>query len=77
MEYYNNLDVTPFLETLEKMKAFYTKLGIDIFKDAVSLSGVWMQYILRGTLRGHNPPKLYAPTGKAYEMLKGRWGRWS
>ena len=37
LEYYNNLDVTPFLETLEKMKAFYTKLGIDIFKDAVSL----------------------------------------
>ena len=35
LEYYNNLDVTPFLETLEKMKGFYTKLGIDIFKDAV------------------------------------------
>ena len=71
LEYYNNLDVTPFLETLEKMKAFYTKLGIDIFKDAVSLPGVSMQYILRGTLRGRNPPELYAPTGEAYEMLKG------
>ena len=32
LEYYNNLHVTSFLETLEKMKAFYTKLGIDIFK---------------------------------------------
>ena len=71
LEYYNNLDVTPFLETLEKMKALYTKLGIDIFKHAVSLPGVSMQYILRDTLRGRNPPELYAPTGEAYEMLKG------
>ena len=73
LEYYNNLDVTPspFLETLEKMKAFYTKLGIDIFKDAVSLPGVSMQYILRGTLRGRDPPQLYVPSSEAYEMLKG------
>ena len=71
LEYYNNLDVTAFLETLEKIKAFYTKLGIDIFKDAVSLPVVSMQYILRGTLRGRDPPELYAPTGEAYEMLKG------
>ena len=70
LECYNNLDVTPFLETLKKMKAFYTKLGIDIFKDAVSLPGVSMQYILRGTLRGRDPPKLYAPGPEAYEMLK-------
>ena len=52
------------------MKAFYTKLGIDIFKDAVSLPGVSMQYILRGTLRGRNPPELYTPGSEAYEMLK-------
>ena len=32
------------------MKAFYTNLGINIFKDADSLPGVSMQYILRGTL---------------------------
>ena len=70
LEYYNNLDVTPFLETLEKMKAFYTKLGIDIFKDAVSLPGVSMQYTLRGTLRRRNPPELFAPGSEAYEMLK-------
>ena len=70
LEYYNNLDVTPFLETLEKMKSFYTKFGIDIFKDAVSLPGVSMQYILRGTLRGRDPPQLYAPSGEAFEMLK-------
>ena len=70
LEYYNNLDVNPFLETLEKMKAFYTKIGVDIFKDAVSLPGVSMQYILRRNLRGCNTPELYAPGPEAYEMLK-------
>ena len=70
LKYYNNLDVAPFLEALEKMKAFYTELEIDIFKDAVSLPGVSMQYILRGTLSGRDPPQLYAPGPEAYEMLK-------
>ena len=71
LKYYNNLDVTPFLETLEKMKAFYTNLGIDLLSDAFLLPGVSMQYILRRTLRGRDPPQLYAPSGEAYEMLKG------
>ena len=70
LKYNNNLDVTAFLETFEKMKSFYTELGIDIFKDAVLLPGVSMQYILRGTLRRRNPPELYAPGSEAYEMLK-------
>ena len=71
LEYYNNLDVSPFLEALVKMRDFYTALGIDIFKDAVSLPGVSMQYILRGTLSGSNAPVLYAPGPEAYAMLKG------
>ena len=53
------------------MRAFYTGLGVDIFKDAVSLPGVSMQYILQGTLRGRNAPELYAPGSEAYAMLKG------
>ena len=71
LEYYNNLDVSPFLEALVKMRDFYTDLGVDIFKDAVSLPGVSMQYILRGTLSRCNAPELYAPNLEAYTMLKG------
>ena len=52
------------------MKAFYTNIGVDIFKDAVSLPGVSQQYVLRRTLRKRNPPELYAPGKEAYEMLK-------
>ena len=73
LKYYNNLDVAPFLEALQKMKAFYTNLGVDIFKDAVSLPGVSKQYILRKTLKGrkgYKPPELYAPNKEAYDMLK-------
>ena len=55
------------------MKEFYTNLGIDLFKDAVSLPGVSEKYILRKTLQprhGYNPPKLFAPNKEAYAMLK-------
>jgi len=37
--YYNDLDVVPGLEALEKMRAFYVEKGIDILKDAVNLPG--------------------------------------
>ena len=71
LKYYNNLDVGPFLEALEKMRGFYTDLGIDIFKDAVSLPGVSLQYLLRGTLGKFDVQELYAPEREAFGMLKG------
>ena len=52
------------------MKAFYTNIDVDIFKDAVSLPGVSMQYVLRRTLRKRHAPELYAPGPEAYAMLK-------
>ena len=68
LRYYNNLDVAPGLEALEKMKSFYTERGIDILKDAVSLPGVSQHYVLRGAIeRGAD---LYCPGREAYGMLK-------
>ena len=32
LEYYNNLDVKPFVEAVEKMQVFYKDIGIDFFK---------------------------------------------
>ena len=46
LRYYSNLDVAPNLETLEKMKAYYTEKGIDILKDAARLLGVCLHYLL-------------------------------
>jgi len=68
LRYCNNLDVGPFLEALETMRGFYA--NPDIFKDVVSLPGVSLKYLLRGTLGERNAPELYAPEREAYDMLK-------
>ena len=68
VRYYNNRDVTPGLEALEKMRNFYTEKGIDIMKDAVSIPGVSLHYLLRGAIERN--AELYAPSKEAYEMLK-------
>ena len=70
LRYYNNLDMGPFLVALEIMRGFYANLGIDIFKDAVSLPGVSLKHLLRGTLRKRNAPELYAPEREAHDLLK-------
>ncbi|KAL9963464.1 hypothetical protein ACROYT_G026975 [Oculina patagonica] len=63
LRYYNNLDVSPGLEALEKMKAFYTEKRIDILKDAVSIPGVSLHYLLRGSVeRG---AELFSPCEEA------------
>ena len=68
LHYYNYLDVAPGLETLEKMRNFYTEKGINILKDTVSIPGVSLHYLLRGVVeRG---TELYSPGEEAYEMLK-------
>ena len=68
VRYYNNLDVAPGLEALEKMRNFYTEKGIDIMKDAVSIPGVSLHYLLKGAIERN--AELYAPSKEAYEMLK-------
>ena len=45
LRYYNDLDVVPGLEALQKMRVFYAEKGIDILKDAVSLPGVSLDYL--------------------------------
>ena len=56
LHYYNDLDVLP---GVEKMRAFYTENGVSILKDAVSIPGVSLHYLLRGSIeRG---AELYSP----------------
>ena len=42
--WYNNLDVTPFIEALHKMKTFWQGYGIDMLKDCISLPGIAMKF---------------------------------
>ena len=71
LHYNKDLDVAPRLEALVKMFSFYGERGIDIFKDAVSILGVFLQYLLQNTSKGPNAPELYAPGLEVYEMLRG------
>ena len=38
--WYNNLDVVPFLEALDKMSQFWRRYGVDMLKEAISLPGL-------------------------------------
>ena len=51
LRYYNDLDVAPGLEVLEEMRALYKAKGMDILKDADSLPGVSLYYLLRETVK--------------------------
>jgi len=56
------------------MCAFYIGKGIDILKDAVSIPGVSLHYMLRGFVEKEKKKKkgadLYSPDKEAHEMLK-------
>ena len=43
--WYNNLDVVPFLEAVEKMSQFWQERKIDMFKDGVSVPGLTLKYL--------------------------------
>ena len=45
--WYNNRDVVPFLEALEKQFSFYSQLGVDMFKDGISVPGLTLKYLFK------------------------------
>ena len=45
--WYNNRDVVPFLEALEKQFSFYCQLGVDMFKDGLSVPGLTLKYLFK------------------------------
>lgn len=51
--WYNNLDVRPFVEAIEKFLHFYFQKGIDVFKTAISVPGIARQLLFK-TARDQN-----------------------
>ena len=47
--YYNNLDVQPFVEAVEKCVVFYQNKGLDLFKQAFSVSGITKRFLFNQT----------------------------
>ena len=60
---YNLADVEPFIEALEKTREQYYPDEIDLLKDAVSIPGISMTYVLNKALkrRKYSEPDLFAP----------------
>jgi hypothetical protein len=49
LRWYNNCDVIPMVEALNKMFVFYRDKGLDMFKDAISLPGLAYKMLLSCT----------------------------
>ncbi|KAJ8048248.1 hypothetical protein HOLleu_00491 [Holothuria leucospilota] len=45
--WYNNKDVVPFLEALDKMFDFYKSKDIDMFKQGISVPGLTLRYLFK------------------------------
>ena len=60
---YNLADVKPFIEALEKTREQYYPDEIDLLKDAVSIPGISMMYVLNEALKRKkfSEPDLFAP----------------
>ena len=60
---YNLADVEPFIEALEKTREQYYPDEIDLLKDAVSIPGISMTYMLNKALKikKKSDPDLFAP----------------
>ena len=43
--WYNNRDVVPFLQAIDKQFAFYQQRGIDMFKQGISVPGLTLLYL--------------------------------
>ena len=61
---YNLADVEPFIEALEKTREQYYPDEIDLLKDAVSIPGISMTYVLNKALKikKKSDPDLFAPS---------------
>ena len=60
---YNLADVKPFIEAVEKTREQYYPDEIDLLKDAVSIPGISMMYVLNEALKRkkYSEPDLFAP----------------
>ena len=63
LQEYNLADVKPFIEALEKTREQYYPDEIDLLKDAVSIPGISMTYVLNEALKRkkYSEPDLFAP----------------
>ena len=70
---YNLGDCKPFLTALDKHFSFYKKLGVDLFKDGISLPGITLKYLFK-TL---NTDTYFSLINKSNSDLLWKVKKWS
>ncbi len=45
LKWYNNMDVAPFVEAVEKQRLFYAEHNLDLFKDGISVPGLTLKFL--------------------------------
>ena len=61
LQVYNVADVVPLIEVFRKMAEQYYPNKIDLSKDAVSIPGISMTYVLSNSLKKNIKLELYSP----------------
>ena len=68
---YNLADVVPFIEAFRKMAEQYYPDKIDVCKDALSIPGISMAYVLNKSLEKNKGFGLYSPGG-IYQLCRDK-----
>ena len=66
--WYNNFDVLPFLDAIQKMFNFYKERRMDMFKTAISVPGLSLQYLFLTLAK--NISLIDEPNKDLYYLLK-------
>ena len=76
---YNLADVIPFIEAVDNERECHYPDEIDMLKDAVSIPGISMNYVLNKALKLRKPgePELYAPGQPCRHTCEGAYCRGS
>ena len=68
--WYNNRDVQPFVEAVEKMINFYRERGIDMFRDGISVPGLILKYLMNSTPNLTNFSLIHKKDSDLFQTMK-------
>ena len=68
--WYNNRDVTPFLDAIAKQAGFYKHQNIDMFKDGISVPGLSMLHLFNDLPNGTNFVTFNQTNSDLHQLVK-------
>ena len=68
--WYNNRDVQPFVEAVEKMINFYRERGIDMLTDGISVPGLTLKYLMKSIPNSTNFSLIHNKDADLFQIMK-------